>query len=126
MDFSRLTEEIDKAYPIDQVLVEFAISLVSRGKKLSEIGELHSKALSTIDQRDAQIAKLGSEHTRALATIDERDKQIVVFDERLSEIGRLHTQAQEAIKERDAQLARVMNKPGIGLLFKMLWKHETR
>jgi hypothetical protein len=105
MDFSILEEEIQKAHPIDQALVEFANNLVNRGKKLSQLGELHSKAL---------------------ATIDERDEQIRVFDERLSEIGRLHTQALEIIKEHDARLALVLKIPGIGLIFKMMLNHETR
>lgn len=133
IDFSSLTEEIDKAYPVDQALVDFATNLVHRGKQLSQVGDLHSKALATIDERDGEIrvldqrlSQLAGEHTLALSTIDERDEQIGVFDERLSDIGRLHTQAQELIKERDAQLARVINKPGIGLLFKMLWNHEKR
>jgi hypothetical protein len=122
-------------------------------QKLQHIGSLHTQALAIVKERDCQIKhfdsrlqEIGELHSRALIVIEERDEQHRVFNQRLSEIGSLHAKAlheisnkesiiielvrlnsemAEKLKENDAQLQRIFQKPGVGLLFRAMWKYET-
>lgn len=141
---AELKREISELYPTEQVMAEFAHSLVSRGLELSRVGEAHSEALATLDQRDADVAALAAEHCKALATvderdadieslsgqhraalatIDERDEQIREFDRRLAKLGEEHTHAQKVVRERDAQLESIYNLPGLGIVIRLLRKN---
>ncbi len=145
---------IEARYPGEAALREMATALVSRGQQLTAIGDEHSLALRTLDQRDSDIEKLASElddavstvaqrdrqitelnaqlasngeHLgAALGTIEERDEQIREFDRRLAEIGAMHGEALALIEARDAQLQRVFSKPAIGTMFKAVWSREAR
>jgi hypothetical protein len=145
-----LETAIDQFSPIERTLEQLAASLVGRGAELTRIGAAHSASLATLDERDADIEKLSREHqyalgviderderleeldgigehlATALKTIDERDVQIGEFDRRLSKLGEEHSYALDLIRSRDEQLQRVFDKPGIGLLFKAMWKREQR
>ena len=140
--------------PVADTLDAMARQLVERGAKLTEVGEAHTHALATLDERDHDIDRLGREHeyalsiigerdarlqellqeleglgehlTQALATLDERDAQIAEFDRRLSKLGEEHSYALNLIQARDEQLQRCFDKPGIGMLFRAMWKHEQR
>ena len=153
-DLDGLLQAIEDGYPAAQSAGELARAMVDRGQQLTELGEAHSEALATLDQRDRdveglagelreavatiaerdrQIAELdrrlesaGSELEHAMATVDERDAQIREFDRRLAEIGQMHSEALALIEARDAQLQRVFDKPGVGLLFKAMWSRESR
>lgn len=122
-------------------------------QRLQQIGSLHTQALNTVKERDSQLRdfdtrlqEMGELHSRALIVIEERDEQQRQFGQRLSEIGSLHTKALHEIdskestimelirlnselaaklKENDAQLQRIFQKPGVGLLFRAMWKYET-
>jgi hypothetical protein len=114
---------------LDKLAREHTIALATldeRDADLDKLAREHTIALATLDERDADLDKLAREHTIALAIISERDKQITEFDQRLAEIGRLHTHALEVISDKDAHLQRVLQKPGIGRVFRAMWKHETR
>jgi hypothetical protein len=147
VDVGALAVAIDEQYPLESTLAELADSVVSRGAQLTRVGEAHSTALATLDQRDADLDKLSAEHRHALATIterdrqlgeladhlavalatiDERDQQITEFDRRLAKLGDEHSYALALIQSRDEQLQRVFAKPAIGQLFKAMWKHEQR
>ncbi len=145
---------IEARYPGESALREMAIALVSRGRQLTAIGDEHSRALQTLDQRDTDVEQLASELDNAvrtvaqrdrqidelnaqlasngehlgaaLDTIRERDEQIREFDRRLAEIGAMHGEALALIEARDAQLQRVFAKPAIGTMFKAVWSRETR
>jgi hypothetical protein len=133
-------------------LVDTLRALVARGGELTRIGELHSAAIATLQQRDDDVARLGSELNRAvdtvaerdgqvqelngrlaqtgahleqaLATIEERDGQIGELDARLHEEGRMHGEALARIEELEAGLQRLFARPGIGPLIKVLWKRD--
>ncbi len=147
VDLDALEAAIERFSPPQRMLGDLVGRLVERGERLTEIGTAHTRALETLDQRDADVEKLGAElryteetvqqrdreladvagHlSSALATIDERDEQIREFDRRLSQLGEEHSYALDLIRARDAQLQRCFDKPGIGLLFRAMWKHEQR
>jgi hypothetical protein len=125
LDPATMEAAIAKICPVETTLAEFATALVERGQKLAEIGAMHSLALATIDERDRQLSEVGGQHSLALATLDERDGQIEDFDRRLSKLGEEHTYALNLIRSRDAQLERVFKTPGVGRLFKAMWKHAA-
>ncbi len=132
LDPAVIDAAIAEICPVETTLAEFATALVERGQQLAEIGAMHSRALATIEERDQQIEELGvqlseigEQHSLALATLDERDGQIEDFDRRLSKLGEEHTYALNLISSRDAQLERVFNTPGVGRLFKAMWKHAA-
>ena len=151
IDIAALQREIEAAYPLDQTLRDFASTVTIRGQELEQIGEEHTaalatldqrdrdiealsaehrQALATVDQRDAEIESLAGEHRAALATIDERDDQIREFDRRLSQLGEEHSHALQTLRERDAELAWIKQRldlvskvPGVGYLIRRLRKH---
>ena len=92
---------LEQAYPVEETLSDFASRLVARGRELTRIGTEHSRALAT-------LSRLASEHTKALMTLDERDAQI------------------ETLSENEARLKSIFAKPLIGLVFRAMWKYETR
>ncbi len=113
-------------FPVEDCLRQMARQHVASTQELSHVGELHTRALATIAQRDADIGQLAAEHNQALATIGLRDvqiqelsalheealatialrdQQIQEFDERLAQLGAEHSHALAVIEERDAQLA---------------------
>jgi hypothetical protein len=128
-------------------------ALVSRGRELTRIGELHSQAIATLDQRDADVAALGAELRQAvdtvarrdrqlgelnakleqtgahlgqaLGTIEERDRQIGELDARLHEEGRMHGKALAYIEELEAGLQRLFARPAIGRLIRKLWESDS-
>lgn len=143
IDPGSLRAEIEAVYPTAATLGSLAASLVTRGMELTRIGEAHSTVLATLAQRDKEMDALAKEHRQALATIAERDAQIRDFDQRLTEtgehlgkalavidelnhIGELHTHALEVIRDKDEHLQRVLNTPGMGLVFKAMWKRAGR
>ena len=151
VDLAALAAAIEAGYPLEQTLVDFANKLTARGLELAQIGEAHTaalatlderdsdieslsaehrKALATVDERDADIEVLSAEHRAALATIDERDEQIREFDRRLSQLGEEHTHALQTLRERDAELAWIKQRleavskiPGVGYLIRRMRKH---
>ncbi|MEA9432557.1 sulfotransferase family protein, partial [Aeromonas caviae] len=71
------------------------------------LGESHSLALATIDQRDEQLALLqqqlgvlGESHSLALATIDQRDEQLALLQQQLGVLGESHSLALATIDQR--------------------------
>jgi hypothetical protein len=132
-DVDKLRELLDRDYPLALALNELAQAYTARGAELSDVGDAHTAALATLDQRDADIEALSAEHKQtlttiaerdeqiaefdrrlvetgaeleaAMATIEERDEQIVEFDRRLSKLGEEHSHALRVIKERDEQIA---------------------
>jgi ABC-type transporter Mla subunit MlaD len=141
---TQLQREIEEHYPADATLREFARTLVDRGLELSRVGEAHSAALATLDQRDADVEALAAEHRQALATLDERDadiaglsaehqaalatiserdEQIREFDRRLAALGEEHSHALEVLRKRDAQLAVIKKVPGVGFVLRRLAKN---
>ncbi|MDH5173226.1 MAG: hypothetical protein OEW92_12460, partial [Gammaproteobacteria bacterium] len=151
LDPGALAREIETAYPVDDTLRDFARRLAARGLELDQVGQAHTaalatlderdsdiealsaehrKALATIDQRDADIETLAAEHRHALATIDERDGQIRELDRRLSRLGDEHSHALQVLRERDAELAWIKQRleavskiPGVGYLIRRLRQH---
>ncbi len=144
MDQAALEREIDRRYPLEATLREFSTRFAARGLELAEVGEAHTAALATLDERDADIESLSAEHRQALATIEERDAQIREFDQRLAKLGEEHSYALTVVRERDAQLAETLELlhqreaelawikqrletvskiPGMGYLIQRLRKH---
>jgi hypothetical protein len=144
VDLATLEKEIENRYPIEATLREFSTRFTARGLELAELGEAHTVALATLDERDADIEALSAEHRQALATIEERDEQIREFDQRLAQLGEEHSYALTVIRERDAQLAETLEQlhqreaelawikqrletvskiPGMGYLIQRLRKH---
>lgn len=151
VDLAALEREIEAAFPLRDTLNALAGKLTARGQELAQIGQEHTAALATlderdadiealsaehraalatIDERDADIAALSAEHRLALATIDERDEQIREFDRRLSKLGAEHSHALQTLRERDAELAWIKQRldyvsriPGVGYLIRRLRQH---
>jgi len=144
LDLTALDREIGDRYPVEATLKDFATRFIARGQELAEIGEAHTVALATLDERDTDIEALSAEHRQALATIEERDEQIREFDQRLAKLGDEHSYALTVIRERDAQLAETLEQlhrreaelawikqrletvskiPGMGYLIQRLRKH---
>jgi len=149
-DVKRLSEELTYARSIIERRDSETMGL---NEKLQQIGNLHTQAMAVVNERDRQLKKfdtrlreLGDLHSQALLVIEERDEQQAEFCRRLSEIGELHTKAIRVIGEKDAsilelarlkndmerelqknndQLQRIFQKPGVGRLFRAIWKHET-
>ncbi len=147
-DLVALQSEIDKRFPINETLRDFSQRFTARGLELAQIGDAHSsalgtiderdadiealalehrQALATIDERDADIDSLAAEHRAALATIDERDEQIREFDRRLAQLGDEHSHALEVLRQRDAELAWLKQRletiskiPGVGYIIRRL------
>ena len=101
VDFAELHAAIEQFSPAEAILGELAGSLVRRGVELSEIGDAHSTALATLDERDEDIEQLSREHQYALSIIDERDQRLAELDG----IGEHLALALETIEERDAQIS---------------------
>lgn len=148
VDLATLEREIDNRYPLEATLREFSTRFAARGLELAGIGEAHTAALATLDERDADIDSLSAEHRKALATIDERDadieslstehrhalatiaerdEQIREFDRRLAQLGAEHSHALDVLRQRDAELAWIKQRletlskiPGVGYLIKRL------
>jgi hypothetical protein len=144
VDLAALGREIEARYPTEQTLREFATRLTARGVELAEIGEEHSVALATLDQRDRDVEALSAEHRKALATLDERDADIAGLaaehtlalatiderDEQIRELDRRHVQLVQALQERTAELDWIKRRldtiskiPGAKLLISKLRKH---
>ncbi|MEA9422889.1 hypothetical protein VCX83_13425 [Aeromonas caviae] len=75
------------------------------------LGESHSLALATIDQRDEQLALLqqqlgvlGEQHSIALDTLRVRDAEIHRLNEQLQEEGEAHGYAIRIVEQRDVAL----------------------
>ncbi len=75
------------------------------------LGESHSLALATIDQRDEQLALLhqqlgvlGEQHAIALDTLRVRDAEIHRLNEQLQEEGEAHGYAIRIVEQRDVAL----------------------
>lgn len=75
------------------------------------LGESHSLALATIDQRDEQLAflqqqlgVLGEQHSIALDTLRVRDAEIHRLNEQLQEEGEAHGYAIRIVEQRDVAL----------------------
>ena len=75
------------------------------------LGESHSLALATIDQRDEQLALLqqqlgvlGESHSLALATIDQRDEQLALLQQQLGVLGEAYGYAIRIVEQRDVAL----------------------
>ncbi len=111
----------------DAGLIRELVSLfVARGEQLTALGTAHSKALSTVEERDADIASLSTLHKEALAVINERDLQITELDERLQATGDHLDRALSTLRDKDAHIERVMRIPILGLLFRLMWKNARR
>jgi hypothetical protein len=151
-DVDRLREQLDKDYSVYDALNDMARVFTERGNELSKVGEAHTAALATLDQRDADIEALSVEHKQALATIaerdaqiaeldkrlaqagaelevamatiEERDEQIAEFDRRLGKLGEEHSYALEVLRERDEQLERLRTAPGMGLAVRWMLSNE--
>ncbi len=149
-----LMAAIEANYPRESVLAAFAEEMVQRGQQLTEIGEAHSTALATLDERGADIDRLAAELRAALATIgqrdseiaefdrrlaetgghlqealdtlDERDRQISELDGRLQEEGRMHGEALAHIRRTDERLERLFASPVIGPVFRLAWSRQCR
>lgn len=100
--------------------------------RLHEIGDLHTKALMVIEERDEQqkefsqrLDEIGSMHTKALRVIEEKDSKMIELERIAIEFERLNGELISKLKENDAQLQRMFQKPGVGLLFRAMWKYET-
>ena len=94
-----------------------------RAEELTELGQAHSAALATLDQRDLDVNNLSALHTEALATIDERDAQIVEFDRRLAQTGEELSQALSKLRE----IQRILSLPVLGHLLRLVkWLYEKR
>ncbi len=127
---------LERDYPVAETFADFAARLVARGRELTRIGQEHTRALATLDQRDADLSRLADEHTEALRTLDERDADLSrlagehtvalrTLDERDAQIGRLNDHNQ-TLRENQARLQRLFDIPLIGLLFRAVWKYATR
>lgn len=75
------------------------------------LGESHSLALATIDQRDEQLALLhqqlgvlGEQHAIALGTLRVRDAEIHRLNEQLQKEGEAHGYAIRIVEQRDVAL----------------------
>lgn len=149
-DIKQLTDELIHAR---SVIATRDAEKSSLHQQLQQLGSLHTQALSTVNERDRQLENfdrrlqdIGELHSQALAVIEERDEQQKDFNQRLAEIGSLHTKALRVIEDKDwkiseldrlssemrvklekndAQLQRIFQKPGVGLLFRAMWKYET-
>lgn len=149
-DIKRLSEELEYATSI--IAARDAQTEIFN-QRLQQIGDLHTQALAIVKERDRQLEnfdrrlrEIGELHSRALIVIEERDEQQKVFSQRLTEIGSLHTRALHVIEDKDlkvielarsnseiaeklndieARLQRMFQKPGLGLLFRAMWKYET-
>ena len=117
-----LEEAIERAFPVDELLTDFARGMVERGEQLTGLGTEHTEVLSTLNQRDADVEGLSALHLEALATIDERDAQIVEFDRKLTETGEHLGRALDKLRERDEQVQRILSTPVVGVLLRaMKW-----
>jgi hypothetical protein len=151
-DVGQLRELLDRDYPLAMALNELVQAYTARGAELSDVGDAHTAALTTLDQRDTDIEALSGEHNQtlatiaerdeqiaefdrrlagtgaeleaAMATIEERDQQIAEFDRRLSKLGEEHSHALEVLRERDAQLERLRTAPGMGLAVRWMLSNE--
>jgi hypothetical protein len=153
-DLAELQLAIEADYPHNNTQQQLLQNLVQRGHEMTRVGEAHSHALevieakdeslraldktlrhavATVEERDQQIIELdarlaeaGQHLAQALATLSERDNQIAELDTRLNETGRMHGEALAHIEATDAKLQRLFDKPGIGMLFKVMWSRESR
>ena len=122
-----LEQAIARAFPVDQLLTDFAAGIVKRGEQLTGLGSEHTEVLSTLDQRDADVEGLSALHLEALATIDERDAQILEFDRKLTATGEHLGRALDKLRERDEQVQRILSTPVVGVLLRaMKWLYERR
>jgi hypothetical protein len=103
-DLAAVAHAIEMHYPLETTLGDFARRFTSRG---------------------LDLARIGQAHTLALATLDERDEQIREFDRRLAKLGDEHSHALQVLRERDADVARLSQRlesitalPGVRLLMK--------
>ena len=153
-DVDQLREQLDRDFPVSRALNDLTQAFTERANELSAVGEAHTAALATLDQRDADIEALSAEHQQALATIaerdaqiveldkrltqagaelevamatiEERDEQIAEFDRRLGKLGEEHAYALEVLRERDEQLERLRTAPGMGLAVRWMLSNEKR
>jgi GT2 family glycosyltransferase len=113
-------EAFDKNYEavLDDIERQFSlynktvIQLQKTNKQLTDIGQKHTDALSTITERDVQLRQLneqltdiGQKHADALSTITERDIQLRQLNEQFIDIRQEHTNALSIIAERDEDIA---------------------
>ncbi len=106
-----LTQYIDQHYPVSQVAMAGVDALVARGRELTALGEQHTQALATLDQRDLDVRELdarlnatGNELAAALETLNTRDDEIKNLDQRLAKAGAELEYAMNTVTERDAQI----------------------
>jgi len=127
IDQAALEAAIEREFPSAQLAADMARCLVARGEQLSLLGEEHTAALATLDQRDTDIEDLSVLHREALATIDERDAQIREFDRRLAATGAHLSEALETLRRRDEQVQRILAIPVVGHLLRVAkWVYERR
>jgi hypothetical protein len=81
-DLEGLALDIDARYPVESTLRDFARRFTARGVELERIGQAHTLALATINERDQQIGQLGDEHSYALQVLRERDAEIARLNQR--------------------------------------------
>jgi hypothetical protein len=111
-DLAALSRAIETRYPMESTLAELVRRFTLRG---------------------VELARMGQAHTHALATLDERDEQIQEFDRRLARLGEEHSYALEVLRERDADIVKLNQRldaiialPGVRLLMKLMLRAESR
>lgn len=100
-----LERTIEERFPLAALPGELAQVVAARGCELAEVGEQHTLALATLDQKDRDISALSSEHRLALTTITERDAQLVVANKELERTGEHLSEALATIATRDEDVA---------------------
>jgi len=106
--------QVEHRFPLLQTLADLADRFVGRGQEMTRVGELHSSALTNIEERDAQLEQahaekqhIGQQHSQALETIAAKDQQMAELArlyEEASALGERHAQALAVIEERDEQI----------------------
>ena len=109
--------QVEHRFPLPQTMAELA-DRFDRGQEMTRVGELHSSALATIEERDAQLEQaqaekqnIGQQHSQALETIaakDEQIKDLAALYEEASALGDQHAHALAVIEERDEQHAQAL------------------
>ena len=77
---------------------------IQRNDKYSELGDLHSLALSTIKQKDSLLASLDKEKEYVQGIVQQRDTELAHANSEQERLAKLFNHADEVIKERDSQI----------------------
>jgi len=129
-DLAKLSGELDKAVAMVEIR---DTQLESLDRRLQEIGHLHTEALAILGERDKQLKdfdrrlqEIGELHTRALNVIEERDAQVAGIQKKYTKLENLQSETETILQEKDTRLQRIFRRPVVGLIFRAMWKYETR